>query len=238
MILWKMFYPANNTGKAMKTKSVLSGLFIKIYPHALNPVRRLIEQYLSHAEGGWYFSETLREIYQKVHGLKIGIGTYGCFIPSRFPRGTQIGNYCSIARNVTVLNANHPMERASMHPMFYDPELGAPDGYALDRSNLTIGSDVWIGQDVIITKGCTRIGNGAIIGAGSIVTKNVEPYTIIAGNPAGIIRKRFHDDVIACLEDSKWYDLSPKKLIAIADTVGDPVAFAKKAKEIADHECC
>lgn len=217
----------------MKKRIIFSKLIRFVYSHTPSFARKHIESYLSHAEGGWYFSETIRDIYKEEYGLSIGIGSYGCFVPARFPKGTIIGNYCSIARNVTVLNANHPMERASMHPLFYDSKLGASNMFSLERKALTIGHDVWIGQDVIITKGCTHIGNGAVIGAGSIVTKDIAPYDIVAGNPARIIRRRFNDEIIKELEESHWYELSPEQLQRIADSVDVPLAFAKKARQIA-----
>lgn len=216
----------------MSTRVKGSRVIKAIYAHAPAFLRKKIEGFLAHTEEGWYFSETLREIYKEEYGLTIGTGSYGCFIPNRFPKGTVIGNYCSIARNVTVLNANHPMERASMHPLFYDARLGASAEYALDRSNLTVGHDVWIGQDVIVTKGCRSIGNGAIIGAGSVVTRDVEPYTVAAGNPARPIRRRFDEETARLLEESAWFKLSPAQLKTIADEVGAPRRFAEKAKEL------
>ena len=220
----------------MKTRSNFSNLIIKLYKYCPSRLRKIIESYLSHVENGWYFSETLREIYKDIYGIDIGLGSYGCFVSSRFPPGTIIGRYCSIARNVTYLNANHPMERASMHPMFYDSRLGADKKYALKRCNLRVGNDVWIGQDVIITKSCKFIGNGAIVGAGSVVTKDVSPYSVVAGNPAKPIKQRFDNETIYALEDSKWYELSPDKLKSIANLIDKPLLFASKAKEMKSNE--
>ena len=76
-----------------------------------------------------------------------------------------------------------------------------------------IEDDVWIGLNAIITCGCKRIGRGAIIGAGSIVTKDVEPYTIVGGSPAKVIRKRFDEERIKKLEVSRWWEKTPEQLI-------------------------
>lgn len=208
------------------------GILVLIYHHSTKKMKKVIEQYLSHKENGWYFSKTLRDIYKAEYNISVGYGSYGCFHPSRFPSGTVIGNYCSIARNVTILNANHPMEYASMHPMFYDKKMGADDKFALKRSALVIGHDVWIGQDVIITKSCRNIGNGAIIGAGSIVTKDVCPYTIVAGNPAKEIRKRFDDIVSKEIDECQWFLLNREQLKTIAKLVDRPIEFANAARKI------
>jgi acetyltransferase-like isoleucine patch superfamily enzyme len=77
--------------------------------------------------------------------------------------------------------------------------------------SVEIGNDVWIGSHALI-KGGVTIGNGAIIGAYSIVTKDVEPFTIVAGNPAHVIRKRFHNDEINFLQKIQWWNLSDQKL--------------------------
>ena len=79
------------------------------------------------------------------------------------------------------------------------------------NSKTKIGNDVWIGHNVIILSGIT-IGDGAILAAGSIITKDVEPYTIVAGNPAKTIRKRFSENVIIELLDFKWWDLSNEQI--------------------------
>jgi acetyltransferase-like isoleucine patch superfamily enzyme len=209
-------------------KSRLTSKIIKfIYPYTNNIIRKYLQGYLAHTEKGYYFSQTLREIYKQVYDICIGYGSYGCFVPSRFPQGTVIGNYCSIAKNVTILNANHPYERASMSPIFYLNKYVGNDSLALNRSFLNIGNDVWIGQDVIITNGCKVIGNGAIIGAGSIVTKDVKAYSVVAGNPAREIKMRFDSDTIEILEKSKWYEYKYDYLIKYINYIRSPKEFAE-----------
>lgn len=91
--------------------------------------------------------------------------------------------------------------------------MGYVKGDQLNRPKLTIGHDVWIGEWVIILPNVKRIGNGAIIGAGSIVTKDVPAYMIVAGNPARIIGKRFSDNVIMKLEQTQWWNWDKEALI-------------------------
>lgn len=91
----------------------------------------------------------------------------------------------------------------------------------LDRKgNIVIGNDVWIGAKAIITRGVT-IGDGAVIGAGAVVTKDVEPYTIVGGNPAKPIRKRFSDDIIERLIKVQWWDYGPDILTGLDITKVD-----------------
>lgn len=123
-----------------------------------------------------------------------------------------IGRYCSIASGVRFLGANHPIDHFSTSAIFYNKSLGY-DVKDIQRYDLIIEDDVWIGLNVCITCGCKRIGRGAIIGAGSVVTKDVEPYTIVGGVPAKVIRKRFDDGRIAQLEASKWWEKDPIQLI-------------------------
>ena len=88
----------------------------------------------------------------------------------------------------------------------------------LERPPLEIGHDVWIGANAIILPGVSRIGNGAVIGAGSVVTKDVGPYEIVAGNPARAIRMRFDERQIAALESSRRWELDRHEL---ADRIGE-----------------
>ncbi len=159
-------------------------------------------------------SVNLRKLFLKLHKIDVGLYTYGCFRPDFNFGGNKIsiGRYCSFASGVRFLGANHPIERFSSSAIFYNKALGYNVKDVL-RHNLVIEDDVWIGLNAIITCGCKRIGRGAIIGAGSIVTKDVEPYTIVGGSPAKVIRKRFDEERIKKLEASRWWEKTPEQLI-------------------------
>lgn len=124
---------------------------------------------------------------------------------------TTIGRFCSIGPGVMIGLAGHPVEKfASTHPAFYlnQPALGYDligQDTRSDYTHTTLGSDVWIGANAMIKDGIT-IGDGAIVGAGAVVTKDVEPYTIVAGMPARPIRKRFDDQTIEALLQLRWWD--------------------------------
>ncbi len=121
-----------------------------------------------------------------------------------------IGKFCQIAAGVEfVMNgANHQMNAVSTFPFYtlegWDMDPPAPDDLPL-RGDTVIGSDVWIGQNAVILPG-VRIGDGAIIGANSVVGSNVEPYTIVAGNPARFLRRRFDEELTALLLRFRWWD--------------------------------
>lgn len=178
-------------------------------------------------------SVALRRLWLAAYGVEIGIGSYGCFCRGAFCAGDRIGNYCSVGGNVWHLHAKHPMDHGCMSPIFYLKEFANnPAARDIPRTKLEIGHDVWIGRDAKILSNVTHIGNGAVIGTGSVVTKNVEAYTVVAGNPAKVIRSRFDAETIALLEESRWWELEPKRLISLQNTVSDPKAFAKAAKEL------
>ena len=123
-----------------------------------------------------------------------------------------IGKFCQIAAGVEfVMNdANHQMNAVTTFP-FYTLEgweMNAPDPSEMPfKGDTVIGNDVWIGQKAVILPG-VQIGDGAIIGANSVVGSNVAPYTIVIGNPARVLRKRFDDELTDLLLRFKWWDKS------------------------------
>ena len=123
-----------------------------------------------------------------------------------------IGKFCQIAAGVEfVMNdANHQMNAVSTFP-FYTLEgweMDAPDATDMPfKGDTIIGNDVWIGQNAVILPG-VHIGDGAIIGANSVVGSDVDPYTIVVGNPAKPLRKRFDTELIELLLRFKWWDKS------------------------------
>ena len=127
-----------------------------------------------------------------------------------------IGKFCQIAAGVEfVMNgANHQMNAVSTFPFFTLEGWNASAPQKSDmplKGDTVIGNDVWIGQNATIMPG-VHIGDGAIIGANSLVSKDVEPYTIVAGNPIRVIRKRFDDELINLLERFKWWDKSIEEI--------------------------
>lgn len=122
----------------------------------------------------------------------------------------KVGRFCSIARGVNLGLGLHPVDMVSTSPVFFSKNtyLGksfSDKDYIQTSKPVSVGNDVWIGVNAQILDGVT-IGDGAIIGAGAVVTKDVKPYSIVAGIPAKLIRMRFNDKEIKSLLDSKWWD--------------------------------
>tara|TARA_B110000114_G_scaffold100058_1_gene105363 strand:- start:2617 stop:3255 length:639 start_codon:yes stop_codon:yes gene_type:complete len=123
---------------------------------------------------------------------------------------THIGAFCSIGNGVVCGAADHPINNVSTYPGFYKSKSSGAYSFDsdiefTDQKETFIGHDVWIGVNTIILAG-VNIGTGAVIAAGSVVTKDVLPYSIVGGIPAKIIRSRFEPSLIKSLLDSKWWE--------------------------------
>lgn len=127
-------------------------------------------------------------------------------------REASIGSYCSISWDVTIGAVSHPMDRISSHAFSYRSQFGIVErDESLDGARVTVGNDVWIGCGVIVMPGIT-ISNGAVIGAGSVVTKDVEPYAVVSGVPARLMRYRFDEETVGVLESLCWWEWDDAKL--------------------------
>lgn len=185
----------------------MKGLLVRLYARNNIRLRRFILKLANRFDGGEFCSETLREIFRRYHKVEIGMYTHGgCFVPGQIDRYTTIGRYCSIARTMRAMNRNHPMGFKSMHAFFFNPKLGICDNDIVEHVPLTIGNDVWIGHNALIHPHVRSIGDGAVIGAGAVVNKDVPPYAVVVGNPARIVRYRFSREVIDQLLASKWWE--------------------------------
>ncbi len=123
----------------------------------------------------------------------------------------EIGSYCAIGADVKIILSNHNISNVCMQYTFYKKNFGVNIQNSKEKLVTVIENDVWIGDNVMILPG-VNIGTGAVLGAGAIITKDVEPYAIVGGNPAKLIRKRFSDDRIKELLDSKWWEWDQQKI--------------------------
>jgi chloramphenicol O-acetyltransferase type B len=127
----------------------------------------------------------------------------------------DIGKFCSIGEDTIIFGGGeHHLDWVTTYPLraAFDDPLAYKDGHPYSKGRTIIGNDVFIGMGSLILSGVT-IGDGAVLGARSVVTKDVPPYCVAAGNPARIIRKRFTDDQIQALLEIKWWDWPKEKII-------------------------
>jgi virginiamycin A acetyltransferase len=116
-----------------------------------------------------------------------------------------IGRYCSIANNVSIGQGEHELDRISTSSLFYDTSYET-----LTLNDCCIEDDVWVGVDAIILRG-VLVGRGAVIGANSVVTKDVPPFAVVVGCPARVIKYRFSTEKIRAILESQWWNESPQK---------------------------
>lgn len=135
-----------------------------------------------------------------------------------FLQNTNIGKFVNIAASVRIGPTMHPIERPTLHHFTYRREMyGFDDKEDIEffekrKSRITyIGNDTWIGHGAIIMPG-VKIGDGAVVGSGAVVTKDVEPYTVVAGVPAKFIKRRFTEEQASKLQSIKWWDWSHEKI--------------------------
>ncbi|MHB1105219.1 MAG: CatB-related O-acetyltransferase [Lutibacter sp.] len=199
----------------MKVSYLWSKLFKKLHGKAI--INSVIDK-TSKVEAG-------SEVVNTIMGKHSFCG-YNCEIIN-----CEIGSFCSIANNVTIGGGMHPMDWVSMSPVFYEGKDSVKAKFSehkrIPPQKTVIGHDVWIGHSVIIKQG-VNIGTGAVIGMGSVVTKDVSPYAIVAGNPAKLIRKRFSEELIIALLDSKWWKLSEDNLKKYSVDITNPTKFLMK----------
>lgn len=150
----------------------------------------------------------------------------GYLAPYLFPMSPEklvIGKFVQLAHGVRIItsSANHNMNGFSTYPFnnfMMTPETSREEILAMfdvpgKKGDTVIGNDVWIGMDAVIMPGVT-IGDGAIVSARSVIVKDVEPYTIVGGNPATFLKKRFDDAIINALLKIKWWDWPIDKIEA------------------------
>lgn len=151
---------------------------------------------------------------------QIGIGTYGMPEVFDWDEGTtlSIGAYCSISSDVRVLlGGGHRIDWASSYPFpAFLQEARHITDFGKTRGDVVIGSDVWLGMGCTILSGVT-IGHGAVVAACAVVTRDVEPYAIVAGNPARVVRWRFDEETRRALLATAWWSWPESEVRAIVD---------------------
>lgn len=147
---------------------------------------------------------------------------------------TNIGAFCSLGSNINIGGASHTVNWVSTSPVFNENKDHIKKKFSHHRYDFSrlsvIGNDVWIGDRSLIKAGVT-VGDGAVIGMGSVVTKDIPPYQIWAGNPAKMIKSRFSEDIINELLKIKWWESDDETLEGMADSFCDVVTFINRFKK-------
>jgi virginiamycin A acetyltransferase len=172
-------------------------------------------------------SRITRYFAKKYYNIDIGKYTYDVeHLLKKNLRVESIGSFCSIAEGVTFSGVNHPLDRITTHPSTYRSRFKFIDTDKTDvqvnpnkNKKVIIGNDVWIGTKSLILPS-TKIGDGAIIAAGSVITKDVEPYSIVGGVPAKLIRYRFKKETIEILLKSKWWTMEDNDIRELYQKLG------------------
>lgn len=161
--------------------------------------------------GAHSYGEPTVLVWRDEHGMSLG-------------GRVTIGRYCSIADGVTIFTGgNHRPEWVTTYPMRVMFELHGrnADGHPASKGDVIIGHDVWLSHGATILSGVT-IGIGAVVGANAVVARDVRPYSIVVGNPAVEIRRRFDDDCVDRLLESRWWELSDSQVVSLVPVLCSP----------------
>ena len=170
--------------------------------------------------------------------FRIGRGSYGDLNVVEFGEGTtlSVGNYSSFARGAQVmLGGNHRIDWVTTYPFnAIDRRFAHFTGHPQSKGDVTIGNDVWVAREAMILSGVT-IGDGAVIGARAVVSRDVPPYTIVAGNPAVAIRPRFPEPIVERLRAIRWWDWPDDRIAKamphlLSDRIEDFLEAAEKGQ--------
>lgn len=163
------------------------------------------------------------------------LGDYSYTGPYGFFQNTLVGKFANIAAQVRIGPTMHPMDRPTLHHFTYRrrmyglDEVDDAEFFAWRRAQVArVGHDTWIGHGVTVMPGVT-VGDGAVVGSGAVVTKDVEPFTVVAGVPARVIKRRFDPDIAGRLTALAWWDW-PHGVLKdrLADFCGGVEAFLEK----------
>lgn len=186
---------------------------IKVMKNILRPIKLNIKN-KSYFKNGVKIAENVTIIDSKFDAY-VNLALNSAIVNSEIGKYSSIGRYskienvkmgkfCSIAWDITIGAPSHPFHHISSHAITYRHTYGFVNETRLERKTTEIGNDVWIGCNSVIVEG-VKVGDGAIIGAGAVVTKDVPPYAIVVGVPAKVIKYRFTKEIVEKLLSMSWW---------------------------------
>lgn len=205
-------------------RSPLSSIAIRLYASSRNPtLRDFARRAILRFEGGQVYSLSIRRLLKEFHNLNVGLFTIGpCeYPPGNLEPGTSIGRYSSIYNTVRTLTSSDPAAVLATERLFLPEAFG--EKTSLPRGELSIGNDVWMGHNVVILPTVRSVGDGAVVGAGSVVSKDIPPFAVVTGNPARVVRYRFSERIIQELIESQWWSKPIDELEPWLDLFNKPV---------------
>ena len=146
----------------------------------------------------------------------------------------EVGKFCSIASSVTIAPGIHDLYKVTTHPALIQKSTPLPKVYAKGDNisgfqKVYIGNDVWIGEKAVILDGI-KVGNGAVIAAGAVVVKDVDPYSVVGGVPARHIKYRFDEETISMIQNSEWWNYSEKWFESNSELMLNTIKFIEYLK--------
>ena len=172
-------------------------------------------------------------VRQKCRIYRSSVGRYSVIGRNTLMQNCEVGNFCAVSEGCNIGLPSHPLQMVSSSSVFLEGGNYLKKSFAQFAweacPRTVIGSDVWIGAHVQIKSGL-NIGHGAVVAAGAVVTHDVEPYSIVAGVPAKEIRKRFDDETVAALLDTRWWEMDDSEIAKYAHCFNDPSAFISALK--------
>jgi acetyltransferase-like isoleucine patch superfamily enzyme/acyl carrier protein len=208
---------------AMRESWIAAMILRPLYRFRSPRFRRLLYKLIVKLEGDESTTRTLRRIWDEYYDVQVGDYTIGGFDLFRFRPGTSIGRYCSISRTARTETGNHPMNTLSTNAFFFNPAKNFTSAEFVPRVRLRIGNDVFLGHNVHVIAPTQEIGDGAVLGSGSIVMGNVPPFAVMMGYPAHVVRYRFSKDAIEEILKNPWWEKDLDELAAVKDEFTRPV---------------
>lgn len=162
-------------------------------------------------------------------GPNVSIGDYSYISgPRSYVEAASIGKFCSIARQTTIGVSGHDYTKVTTHPFIIDPAYKFVSAAITESQKPApvIGHDVWIGMNCVVHRGVS-IGHGAVVASDAVVTRDVEPYSIVGGNPARHLKYRFSPEIIEALLKTEWWNWNEDCLMKNLSSFNNPTDFVK-----------